>query len=150
METEKQYVIYSIGHSTHPKEKFIQMLQQQQIECLVDVRRFPTSKKHPQFIRENLTASLKQVKIEYIWLGDSLGGFRTGGYEAYTETEAFKSGLKQLKYYGRKKPTAFMCAELLFFRCHRRFIAEKLTTENWKVLHIMNQGKLYEHRGGRK
>ncbi|MFQ5864395.1 MAG: DUF488 family protein [bacterium] len=150
METERQHVIYSIGHSTHPKEEFIQILQQQRIQCLVDVRRFPTSKKHPQFARENLAASLQQVNIDYIWLGELLGGFRTRGYEAYAETEAFKSGLEQLKDYGREKATAFMCAELLFFRCHRRFIAEKLIEQGWKVVHIMDQGKLYEHRGGRR
>lgn len=149
MDTKKQYVIYSIGHSTHPEEKFIQMLQQHHIQCLIDVRRFPTSKKHPQFTKENLAAGLSRVNVEYVWLGELLGGFRTGGYEAYTKTEGFKSGLEQLKDYGRRKLTAFMCAELLFFRCHRRFIADKLTAEGWKVLHIMDQGKLYEHRGER-
>lgn len=142
-------VIYTIGHSTHPIKIFIQMLQDPGIECLVDVRRFPTSKKHPQFQQENLSSSLKKVKIDYQWLGDLLGGFRSGGYEAYTDTEAFKAGLKKLKNLGRKKTTAIMCAELLFFRCHRRFIADKLNGEGWKVLHIMDRGKLYEHRGNK-
>ena len=143
---EKHDVIYSIGHSTHPIENFIQLLQGKGIQCLVDVRRFPTSKKHPQFTREKLSESLEQVNIEYMWLGEQLGGFRTGGYEAYMRTEAYKTGIEQLKNFGSKRLTAFMCAELLFFRCHRRFIAENLTQEGWKVFHIMDFGKLYEHK----
>lgn len=87
-------------------------------------------------------------QIEYVWLGERLGGFRTGGYDAYTTTEAFLGGLRQLEEHGRRKVTAFMCAELLFFRCHRRFIAEKLTEEGWQVFHIMERAKLYEHKAG--
>jgi uncharacterized protein (DUF488 family) len=145
-----QNVIFTIGHSTHPVEKFISLLREQGIQCLVDVRRFPSSKKHPQFTKENLSASLEQVRIQYAWLGEHLGGFRAGGYEAYTQTKAFKTGVEQLKRLGSKNRTAIMCAELLFFRCHRRFIAEQLTQDGWKVLHIMDQGKLYEHKGGPK
>ncbi len=124
----------------------MRLLQQHDIQCLVDVRRFPTSKKHPQFAKENLANSVEQANIEYHWLGERLGGYRTGGYEAYVETEAFQTGLEQLKQLGGDKFTAFMCAELPFFRCHRRFIAEELTKQGWRILHIMDKGKLYEHK----
>lgn len=148
MSSDAHKIIYTIGHSTYPIETFVELLGEPGIRCLADVRRFPTSRKHPQFKREALQESLSEVGIQYVWLGEPLGGFRSGGYEAYTETEAFRHGLAQLERLGVEQPTAFMCSERLFFRCHRRFIADALRQRGWQVLHIMEAGKLYEHKGG--
>ncbi len=74
-------IIYSIGHSTHPMDEFVRLLQTHEIRCLVDIRRFSTSKKYPQFTRANLSERVNQDQINYVWLGEQLGGFRTGGYE---------------------------------------------------------------------
>ena len=145
----KERIIFTIGHSTHSLENFIFMLQKHDIKMLVDVRRFPTSRKHPQFQKEVLEKGLSRVNIGYQWLGDFLGGYRTGGYKAYTRTETFQQGLQQLEALAQQQTTAFMCAELLFFRCHRRFIADKLVERGWRVFHIMEKAKLYQHKGGR-
>jgi uncharacterized protein (DUF488 family) len=143
--TERK-IIYTIGHSTHPIGEFVQLLQTHEIRCLADIRRFPTSKKYPQFTRENLAQTLTAVEIEYVWLGEQLGGFRTGGYESYMQTETFRTGLKQLAQLASQTRTAFMCAELLFFRCHRRFVADQLIEQDWRVFHIIDQARLYEHQ----
>jgi len=139
-------IIYTIGHSTHPIDEFMQLLQTHEIRCLVDIRRFPTSKKYPQFTRAYLSERLNQDQINYVWLGEQLGGFRTGGYEAYTHTEAFCAGLERLQQLASQMRMAFMCAELLFFRCHRRFVADQLIERGWRVFHIMDKAKLYEHQ----
>ncbi|HEX9654135.1 MAG TPA: DUF488 domain-containing protein [bacterium] len=143
---ENQNKIYTIGHSTHPIEKLLDLLNAHMIKCLADIRRFPTSRKHPQFTKENLLQSLTQAEILYIWLGDRLGGFRDGGYDAYLATEPFQSGLTELKSLGSQQATAFMCAESLYHRCHRRFVADELTRQNWQVLHIMPDGKILKHQ----
>ncbi len=150
MSAEAQNVIYTIGHSTLSSEEFVARLQAHGIRCLVDIRRFPTSRKHPQFTREHLSETLQQGQIRYIWQGERLGGYRTGGYERYMTTEAFAAGLQELTHVARQQPTAIMCAELLFFRCHRRFVAQRLVEQGWKVLHILDQGRIYEHKRGEK
>jgi uncharacterized protein (DUF488 family) len=137
--------IYTIGHSTHAIEKFLGLLQIHDIKSLVDVRRFPTSRKHPQFTKENLAQSLTQAGIVYVWLGEQLGGFRDGGYDAYLATDSFRKGLTELMALGSQQRTAFLCAEALYLRCHRRFIADELARQNWQVLHILPDGKLHQH-----
>lgn len=122
------------------------MLQSYKIEVIADVRRFPTSKKYPQFERTNLRFQLTQNNMEYIWLGESLGGFRKGGYQLYMQSELFSQGMKQLIQSAEKQTTAFMCAEKLFFRCHRRLIADHLLQLNWKVLHIFDATTAYLHK----
>lgn len=117
-----------------------------EIKCLADIRRFPTSRQHPQFMKENLSQSLNDAGIGYVWLGEQLGGFREGGYGAYLATDSFREGLTQLQSLASQQPTAFMCAESLYFRCHRRFIADDLTRQNWRVLHILPDGKIHEHQ----
>lgn len=116
-------------------EEFIKILKETGVEIVVDVRRFPKSK-FEHFNRENLEISLKEVGIEYYYLGDKLGGFRKGGYENYTKTKDFEEGIGILTEIARKKLTAIMCAEKLFFRCHRRFIARKLEEMGFEVIHL--------------
>ena len=99
---------------------------------MADVRRFPTSKKHPHFSRENLGPALKEAGIEYVFLGEELGGYRRGGYEAYTETEGFRRGLGRLEELAVQGKTAIMCAERDPRGCHRRYIAAALAARMHK------------------
>ena len=143
---ETQNKIFTIGHSTHSIEKFLSLLQMYEIKCLIDIRRFPASRRHPQFTKENLAGSLTRVGVAYFWLGDQLGGFRDGGYDAYIATDPFRSGLTELKSLGSRQATAFMCAESLYSSCHRRFVADELARQNWRVLHILPDGKIHQHQ----
>lgn len=121
------------------------LLRQHGIERVVDIRRFPTSRKHPQFKQEALASSLAQKSIDYQWLGDPLGGYRREGYESYMETAAFRNGVEKLEAFGRERRTAFMCAEIVHFRCHRRFVADALVRRGWQVLHITDQRQTDDH-----
>lgn len=139
-------IIYSIGHSTHPIDDFIQLLFAYQIELVADVRRFPSSKKNPQFQLDQLKSKLTLSGIDYRWLGEGLGGFRTGGYPLYMQSEPFLHGIEQLIAIVQTKRTSIMCAEKLFFRCHRRFIADHLTQLGWHVVHILDETHTYPHQ----
>ena len=146
MNDKKENAIWTIGHSTLREEEFIDLLKNFGIKRLIDVRRFPTSKKYPQFKREHLKRSLEEAGIEYVYLGDLLGGYRKGGYPAYIKTDSFKEGLSRLISLARNKRTVIMCAEKLFFRCHRRFIADELVKRGLKVIHIIDKKRVYEHK----
>ncbi|MDZ7337237.1 MAG: DUF488 family protein [candidate division KSB1 bacterium] len=138
--------IYTIGHSTLSSEEFLARLRAHGIARVVDVRRFPTSRRYPHFCREELASALKGQGIDYRWLGDTLGGFRSGGYEGYMHTAPFLAGLNTLMELARGMPTAVVCSEALFFRCHRRFIADELVRHQWRVLHILDGRRTQEHR----
>jgi len=128
--------IFSIGHSNRSIEEFISLLKRYGIEVVVDVRRFPTSKIE-WYKKENLKKLLKQNEIEYIHM-ESLGGFR-GGYEKWMLSEKWENAYEKLKEIASGKRTAFMCSEKFPFRCHRRYIAKKLSSDGWKVIHIINE-----------
>lgn len=106
------------------------------IKRAVDVRRFPKSR-FPHFCKEELERSLRKQGIEYIWLGEQLGGYRKGGYEAWMQDRAFEEGLRLLMDLASSVLTAFFCAERQPWRCHRRFIAKRLKEEGWEVIELM-------------
>jgi uncharacterized protein (DUF488 family) len=134
--------VYTIGTSNRTIEEFIDVLIHHEISLLVDVRSFPKSRlKH--FERENLDASLNKKGLEYRWLGDRLGGFRSGGYETYTRSDDFKGELSRLEELARKRKAAICCAERLPWKCHRRFIARELERRDWSVLHILDKDRLW-------
>ncbi|MBK0402696.1 DUF488 domain-containing protein [Adhaeribacter sp. BT258] len=151
--------IWTIGHSTRSQEEFVEALLAFQIDVLVDVRRFPGSKKYPHFNVEALERYLPEAGIEYlpctelggrrkpkpdskntVWNSDS---FR--GYADYSETEKFKNALAVLGDLAVKKRVAYMCSEAVWWRCHRAIISDLLKEGGWKVLHIMNPGTVKEH-----
>lgn len=134
--------IFTIGHGALPLEEFIQRLQAYHIGALADVRRFPASKRHPHFSRAALATALKNCAIGYHWLGEKLGGYRTGGYETYAATAAFRDGCKELLQLAQQQPLACMCAELDYRACHRRFIAEYLQQQGVEIWHINKNGAL--------
>lgn len=136
--------IFTIGHSTRKLEEFLEILKKFKIEVLVDVRHFPNSRHNPQFNKEVLEKKLQKEGIKYYWL-EKLGGFREGGYLSYTQTKNFEEGLNELIEIAKGKLTAIMCAEILWFKCHRKYIADKLKERGIEVLHIFNKEKIQEH-----
>lgn len=140
--------VYTIGHSNRSLEEFIKILKFHKINVLVDVRRFPTSRIAPHFKRENLENKLPTHNIKYIWLGDLLGGYRSGGYKEYMDSEEFNRGLKKLIEIitNSKGYVALMCSERLWFKCHRRFIANKLVEKGFEVIHIIDKERIQKHK----
>ena len=160
--------LFTIGHSTHPLDRFLALLNQHGIEALVDIRRFPGSRKYPHFSRDNLAAALPTAGLEYHWF-EALGGRRKKeadgpshnlglrnesfrNYADYMLTPQFQDAVDQLLEIGNRKRTAFMCAEGLFWQCHRRLVSDFLQTKGITVEHIMPSGELRSHtltEGGR-
>ncbi len=139
-------LIYTIGTSTRSLEEFLEILRIFKIKNLLDVRSFPNSKRFPHFNRENLEISLPKKGFDYIYLGKELGGFRKGGYEDHMNKEFFKKGIDMLEEIATKSLSLFFCAEKIFLKCHRRFIAEALAQRGWRVIHIIEKDKTYEHK----
>ena len=141
---KRSLIVYTIGHSNRSIGEFINILSKFGIEQVVDVRRFPTSKKFPYFNMENLKETLKKNGIHYIYLGNELGGFRSGGYEEYMKTVDYRKGVKKLLQLCKLRTTAIMCSEKLWFKCHRRFIAKSLLRKNVEIIHIIDDEKTYK------
>lgn len=136
--------LWTIGTSKRSIEEFLSLLEAYQIEVIVDVRRFPTSK-FKRFQQENLEASLNHRGMDYHHVVE-LGGYRKGGYKKYMETEDFDTGLRYVEQLASANRVAIMCAELLFSQCHRRFIADALHLRGHVVIHIIDDKRSDEHR----
>lgn len=140
--------VYTIGHSNRSLQEFLNLLKTCGIDTVVDVRRFPGSRRVPWTLRENLEKTLPENGIKYVWLPE-LGGLRKGGYRKHMETEEYRRGLeKLLKIIDEGENITLMCKEKLWLKCHRRFIADSLVERSIKVVHIVEAGKLREHRAG--
>ena len=120
------------------------MIEAYHLEAIVDVRRFPTSK-HRHFKRQELESCLNSNGIDYHHVKE-LGGYRKGGYTKYMATEGFITGIYYVEALAASKRVALMCAELLFSKCHRRFIADALTLRGHTVIHIVDPSHSYEHK----
>ena len=136
-------LIYTIGSSTRKIDDFIYILRKFEIQALVDVRRFPQSRL-AHFAQKSLSLELESHRIRYFYLGDTLGGFRKKGYEDYTQTQDFTTGIEKLKSIATQFVTVFMCAERFPWRCHRRFIAQHLEKDGWRVIHILDEERTWE------
>jgi uncharacterized protein (DUF488 family) len=153
--------VFTIGHSNHPIERFLELLKQHAIEELADIRRFPGSRKHPHFNRERLQEILDAQGIAYRWL-ESLGGRRGAAsnavsenlawrnvsfrnYADYLATEEFRAGVGGLVEDTSQRRTAMMCAEGLWWQCHRRLVSDYLAANGVAVEHIMPNGQLKPH-----
>ena len=151
--------VWTVGHSTRSGEEFAQILLAHGIQVLVDVRSFPGSRRYPQFNRAALAESLEQVGIEYKH-EPRLGGRRTprkdshntawknASFRAYAdhmESEEFRNGVKDLLELASNARVAVMCAESLWWRCHRSLISDYLKAEGHTVIHILDQIKSEEH-----
>ncbi len=151
--------IWTIGHSTRTIEEFIELLRFQRIERVIDVRRFPGSRMHPQFNSGPLAASLAHAGIAYR-SATELGGRRTPrrdsrnsawrnasfrGYADYMETADFAAALEAVIAEAAKQRTAVMCAEAVWWQCHRALLADALKVRGVEVLHILDGPKIAEH-----
>lgn len=151
--------IWTIGHSTRSIEEFIDILNFYGIKTLIDVRRFPGSRKFPHFNREDLAASLAQSNINYSHL-ESLGGRRKvhpdsqntawrlasfRGYADHMETSEFKNAVKILEDETEHSRVAYMCSEAVWWSCHRSLISDYLKVKGWRVIHIMDKNKVMDH-----
>ena len=144
--------IYSVGHGARSLEELVATLAAARIATVVDVRSFPGSRRHPQFGREALKASLPERGIDYVW-EPRLGGRRQRGpqpspnpswqveafrnYADHLDTAAFAEGLAALVALAGRAATAFMCAETHWSQCHRRILSDKLWTLRHEVVHLM-------------
>ena len=152
--------IYSVGHGTRPIEEFVDVLRAAGVKVLADVRSAPGSRRHPQFGQAALGASLADASIEYVHLR-GLGGRRGAasdsphvalrvdafrGYADHMATAEFAADYARLGAVGREKATAFMCAETLWWRCHRRLLSDQLAVDGWDVVHLLARGKSEPHR----
>jgi len=133
-------MIWTIGHSNRSIETFVELLDEHRIQVVVDVRSFPTSKIE-HFRREQMEKWLLEHRIEYVWLGRELGGYRRGGYKRHMRTKLFREGIKQLLEIAKTKPTCIMCMEVKPKYCHRRFISAHLKRKGAKVIHIIEKGQ---------
>jgi len=152
--------LWTIGHSNRSMEAFLDLLRENQIECLADVRRFPGSRKHPQFGKDELPLSLSEAGIKYKHF-EALGGRRRerlpdspnsawrveqfAAYADYTQSSAFQSALADLTELANGKRTAIMCAEQDWHSCHRRLIADALVARGWQVLNIVRKNRTEPH-----
>ena len=135
--------VWTIGHSTRTIDDFLALLRESGIEVLVDIRRFPTSR-WEQFKQPNLRASVAAAGVDYLHLAE-LGGYRSGGYVAFTQTPEFSAGIEALLALAASRKAAIMCAEAVFFRCHRRYVADALVRRGVEVFHVMGPGRLHRH-----
>jgi uncharacterized protein (DUF488 family) len=134
--------IYTLGTNKRSEEDFVEILLAYNIQSLIDVRSFPRSKIQI-FRRENLEPALRLEGIEYHFLGAELGGFRKGGYIAYTITDDFRKGIDLLESIAITKPSVIICAERFPWKCHRKWIARELHKRRWEVEHIIDKGKVW-------
>lgn len=155
-----EQTVYTIGHSTRSSDELLDLLGAAGIELLVDVRRLPGSRLLPQFDSAVLEHSLSRREIDYRWISGLGGrrrstsasrntGWRHAAFRAYAdhmETEEFAEGLFELLMLARGRRTALMCAEVLWWRCHRRLIADVLVVLGLDVVHILAPGKEEMHR----
>lgn len=151
---------YTIGHSSRSADEFLSALQAHGVDLVADVRRFPGSERHPHFNEEPLAETLRDHRIEYSHF-EALGGRRSGepgdspnaawenesfrAYADYALTEPFQSALDELTEFGANYTPAIMCAEAVYWRCHRRIVADWLVARGHDVEDIFGPDRANEH-----
>jgi uncharacterized protein (DUF488 family) len=160
-------VIYTLGHSNRSLAEFLQLLSLVSAEIVVDVRRWPTSRKYPWFSEEVLRPVLEDNGIGYVWMGEALGGYRRVGKDIDRKVEipkCYKSqgfnvyaayilnspqariALYQIEKLAQSSVTVILCSERLPWKCHRKIISEVLSIRGHKVIHIIDEEKMLAHK----
>jgi uncharacterized protein (DUF488 family) len=156
---EGTLTVFTVGHSTRSGEEFVRILKAHGVEVLVDVRTYPGSRRYPQFNREALSESLAQAGIKYKH-EPRLGGRRAPradshntawrnpqfrGYADHMETDVFRKGVEDLLEVAGDARVSVMCAEAVWWRCHRGLLADYLKAKGHTVIHILDEKKTEEH-----
>jgi uncharacterized protein (DUF488 family) len=152
--------LYTIGHSTRSLDELVEALHAHEIEALVDIRAFPMSRRLPQFNRESFENNLPKAEIRYMWV-PALGGYRKKtrddspnialrnasfrNYADYMLTTEFESAMSALIALAKDSRTAYMCAERVYFRCHRMLVSDWLVAHGHEVVHIDGTGPVKSH-----
>jgi uncharacterized protein (DUF488 family) len=159
MQNQVQHIIWTVGHSTHTIERFIDMLKSFDINCVIDIRRYPGSKRYPHFNKDVLQLALQNENIKYMHEVD-LGGRRVAkkdskntawrlaafkGYADYMETDQFRLAIQRLQEIALQQRTVYMCSEAVWWSCHRSLVSDYLKVKGWTVIHIMDISKVQEH-----
>jgi uncharacterized protein (DUF488 family) len=152
--------VWTVGHSTHTIDAFVALLAANEIAQVADVRSVPKSRRHPHFDAEALTVSLPERGVAYVHPA-RLGGWRQAkvdspngawrnvsfrGYADYAMGKEFAEGLAQLRSLAARRRTAMMCSEALWWRCHRRVVADRLLVAGDTVAHVATGGSIAPHR----
>jgi uncharacterized protein (DUF488 family) len=153
--------LYTIGHSTRSIEELIEVLHAHAIQTLVDIRAFPASRRLPHFNREALGGSLSKAGIQYVWM-KALGGYRRKisnesphialrsasfrNYADYMLTQDFEQAIAGLVELAGQSRTAYMCAERVYFHCHRMLVSDWLVAHGHEVFHIDGTGPVKPHK----
>jgi len=147
--------LWTVGHSNRAADELIAVLVGHRIEHVVDVRRYPWSKRHPQFVRAEMVAWLTAAGLGYTWLGESLGGHRDvppaaksplAGYHDHMQRAAFAAGVAELEAIAARARTAFLCAEASPEHCHRALLAHALTGRGHDITHILAIDRTEPHQ----
>jgi uncharacterized protein (DUF488 family) len=152
--------VFTIGHSTRTAAEFIDLLQESGVELLVDVRRFPASRRYPHFNKDELAVALRTAGIGYLH-EEVLGGRRTPtkesrntalrnaqfrGYADHMDTAEYRRALAEIVQRAEQAAQAVMCAEAVPWRCHRNLLADALVARGVEVRHIVQAGKTNAHK----
>lgn len=154
--------LWTVGHGARPAQALVAVVREPAIEVLVDIRRFPGSRRHPQFGREALAATLAGAGVRYEWQGEALGGRRSrspttrhtalrhaafAGYADHMDSAAFRRAVDALiSRAAAGERLVVMCAETLWWHCHRMLVADALVVRGAAVTHLLDVGKRQEHR----
>jgi uncharacterized protein (DUF488 family) len=142
--------LYTVGHSTRSAEQLLEILREADVKVIADVRAYPSSRRHPQFNRDALASWLPDAGIRYVHVpglggrrepvpGSPNGAWRERAFQGYADhmsSPEFQSALAQLEACAREAATAIMCAEAVWWRCHRRLISDALVARGWQVHHL--------------
>jgi uncharacterized protein (DUF488 family) len=152
--------LFTIGHSTRSWSKFTDLLREFDIRAVIDVRRYPSSRKFPHFNRPALETNLAQEEIEYHWI-EQLGGKRKGtvssrngglinpgfrNYADHMQTGDFRDGVGALLKVAGRSQTVVLRAEKLYWKCHRRLLSDYLLNQGVEIIHIEDAGRVHNHR----
>jgi uncharacterized protein (DUF488 family) len=154
-------LLCTVGHSTRSLDELVETLQAHRIETLVDIRAFPMSRRLPQFNRESMEKTFPAAGIRYVWM-KTLGGYRKKSredsphvalrnesfrnYADYMLSPEFESAMAELISLAETSRTAYMCAERVYFRCHRMLVSDWLVAHGHEVMHIDGTGPVKPHR----
>lgn len=151
--------VWTVGHSSRSLDAFLEILASHGVEAIADVRRFPGSRRYPWFASEAMATELPRHELEYEWIpqlggrrrvqpGSPNGGWRNASFQGYAdhlESAEFAEGLERALALASRRRTALMCAEALWWQCHRALISDVLKFRGFEVIHILDSSKSVPH-----